>query len=129
MQLRSDAPSIFQPLPRGNKIDRLTTTHNARQAEQRGRIKAFDTRLTRAEKFTRQIRRKRGVSHDTLIRDIRTADANGLSAASKHLANMSWADHHRAQALNEANAQHGIKGMPHKFLTNMQKNPEGTLPP
>ena len=34
-------------------MDRLTATHNARQAGQRARIKAFDARLNRAEELTR----------------------------------------------------------------------------
>ncbi len=92
------------------------------------RIKAFDARLTRAEELTRQICRKRGVSHDALTRDIRTADARALDTARKHLtgkasrtadecnhlaalATKQRADDQRARAIDEANAQRGIKGI------------------
>jgi len=114
-------------------MDRLTATHNARQAGQRARIKAFDARLNRAEELTRQICRKRGLSHDALTHDIRTADAKALDTARKHLtgkaprtadesnhlaalAAKQQADDQRARAINEAKGQRGFKGMLQKLL-------------
>jgi hypothetical protein len=97
-------------------MDRLTATHNARQAGQRARIKAFDARLTRAEELTRQVCGKRGQSHDALTRDIRTADESNHLAA---LATKYDQTETQIQALNEANAQRCIKGMLQKLLAGM----------
>jgi hypothetical protein len=114
-------------------MDRLTATHNARQAGQRARIKAFDARLNRAEELTRQLCRKRGTTLDALTRDTRTADAKALDASrlhltgkaprtadeSNHLATLAAkqrADDQRARTINEANAQRGIKGLLAKAL-------------
>ena len=132
-------------------MDRLTATHNARQAGQRARIKAFDARLNaqrvadaralmarlnKVEDQLREVCRRRGVSFDALTRDARTADAKALDAARKHLTGKAprTADesNHLAalnakngqsvaqiQAINEANAQRGIKGMLQKLLASM----------
>ena len=117
-------------------MDRLTATHNARQAGQRARIKAFDARLNRAEELVRQLCRKRGTTFDALTRDIRTADAKALDAARKHLTGKAprTADesNHLAalaakygqtethiQAINEANSQRGIKAMLNKLMASL----------
>ena len=117
-------------------MDRLTATHNARQSGQRARIKAFDARLNRAEELTRQLCRKRGTTLDDLTRDMLTADAKPLDASRQHLTGeaprtANESNHLAAlaakygqtetqiQAINEANAQRGIKGMLQKLLGGM----------
>lgn len=111
-------------------MDKFTATNVLNKRAQAQRI--YD-RIVRAEKQLDAICRKRGTTFDALTRDIRTADAKALDAARKHLtgkaprtadesnhlaalAAKQRADVQRAQAINEANAQRGIKGLLAKAL-------------
>lgn len=111
-------------------MDKFTATDVLNKRAQAQRI--YD-RIARAEKQLDAICRKRGTTFDALTRDIRTADAKALDAARKHLTGKAprtadesnhlaalaakyGADNQRAQAINEANAQRGIKGLLAKAL-------------
>lgn len=111
-------------------MDKFTATNVLNKRAQAQRI--YD-RISRAEKQLDTLCRKLGTTFDALTRDIRTADAKALDAARKHLTGKAprTADesNHLAalaakygqtethiQAINEANAQRGIKGLLAKAL-------------
>ena len=117
-------------------MDKFTATNVLNKRRTADLMARINDRVARAEKQLDAICRKRGTTFDALTRDIRTADAKALDAARKHLtgkaprtadesnhlaalAAKQRADDQRARAINEANAQRGIKGMLNKLLASM----------
>lgn len=117
-------------------MDKFTATNVLNKRRTADLMARINDRVARAEKQLDAICRKRGTTFDALTRDIRTADAKALDAARKHLTGKAprTADesNHLAalaakygqtetqiQAINEANAQRGIKGMLQKLLAGM----------
>lgn len=129
---RMTADQMRQVNAINNRLDVIESRIKARKVADAKR-KVVSGRMAVIAAATAKLCKQKGIRLDALTRDTRTADAKALDGArhhltgkaprtadeSNHLAALAakyGADNQRAQAINEANAQRGIKGLLAKAL-------------